>query len=677
MSVQPLRDTIESLERQTPRDDTERATLRLRAAAQLRSDWLGRPRPPSRMQGQLSDDDDPSEEALFRERHPLAAWFAELSPQAAPTSELARLAQVLGLSPIELDVVDMLFAVGVDPGLATLLAPLDSHGRGVPTAALCARLFGHGRALLLTETSALRLWGLVREHVLTPGDPAVLVLDPAMLAWLCGHRAPEDALAGLLHDEPRREPLANWPVAATARAISENLQRATPRPVRVSVRGQAGGGRTSFARAVAGALGLPLIAVDADPVTDDVWADVHRLAHRRAFLSEAAVAWRGRTLPAKPWAGRHACFPIEFLILEPGQTTPARPDAPAEIEVDLTAPTPDERRALWLSHIPAAASWPSRELERLAAYEVQPAEIAAVARRQLADANACIAALRVNLPAALRDFAELPDCTFRWDDLVVAPPVQQALDDFTFEARARGDLWRQAEARRLFPQGRALVGLFSGPPGTGKTMAAQVIAADLGLTLCRVNLATITSKWVGETSQRVDAVFRFCAGRNTLLLIDEADALCGRRIEETSDAQDAHVNRDISHLMMAIENHDGVVILTTNLKGNLDPAFLRRLRHCVEFRKPTAEERRSLWLKMIGSLCGRDRADALASHLGPLSEIEATGAQIKNAVLSAHFAAVRDRRPAELSHLTAGIDREFRKEGYGLSASQIAQASHG
>jgi len=678
MTGRPLRDALDGLQPQRALGDLQRAPERVRVAAAIRADWLRQARPQDGLQALLEDWDDPAAEAVFHAAHPLAARLAELAPPASPDdSEVSRLATALTLVAAEVDLIDLLLAAAIDPALGVLFETLGRAGRPAATAALCARLFGHGRTLLLTETSGLRLWGLVEEEALSPGEPPALALDPRILARLCGRGEPAAGLAAVMRNEPPNPPLAGWPVAETARVAFANLGGAAPRPVRLVVRGQTGGGRTTFARAVAAELGLPLLALEADAVPDEAWATIHRLANRQAFLDEAAIAWRGRSLAAKPWPGRHPRFPIEVLILEPGQPAPPAAEGAAELEVILPSPDPGERRTLWLHHSPAAVSWPAGDLERLAAYEVQPAEIAAVARRHLPDADACIGALRVNLPDALREFAELPDCTFRWKDLVVAAPTQAALEEFTFEARERAGLWRKAEPRRLFPQGRAVVGLFSGAPGTGKTMAAQVIAADLGLTLCRVNLATITSKWVGETSQRVDALFRFCSGRNTLLLIDEADALCGKRIEEAGDAQDAHVNRDISHLMMAIENHEGVIILTTNLKGNLDPAFLRRIRHSLEFRKPTADERRELWAKMVGGLCGEDRARALRAKLGPISEIEATGAQIKNAVLSAHFAALRDRRPVGLAHLVAGIDREFRKEGYGLAAGQIAEASRG
>src|SRR5262249_30896357 len=193
--------------------------------------------------------------------------------------------------------------------------------------------------------------------------------------------------------------------------------------------------------------------------------------------------------------------------------------------------------------------------------------------------------------AQLDHHAQVLQSAFTWDDLVVGKDVRAALEDFTYEARSRNAFWERPEAQRLFPEGRSLVGLFCGPPGTGKTMSAQVIAGALGLALCRVNLATVVSKWVGELAQNLERIFTFARHRNLMLLFDEADALYGKRVNDVQDAQDRFANMDVSHLMTAVEAFDGVVILTTNLKSNIDPAFLRRIRYSVEFSKPDAAQR--------------------------------------------------------------------------------------
>jgi SpoVK/Ycf46/Vps4 family AAA+-type ATPase len=238
------------------------------------------------------------------------------------------------------------------------------------------------------------------------------------------------------------------------------------------------------------------------------------------------------------------------------------------------------------------------------------------------------------------------------------------LEAIAFEADERSDFWRQSAARRLFPQGRGLVTLFSGPSGTGKTMAAQVIAARLTQDLCRVNVAQLVSKWVGETPKNVEQVIRVAAEHDVVLFFDEADALFARRSTEIRDAQDRFANTDTAYLLQAIESYPGIAILATNLKTNIDAAFLRRLRYLVEFPKPDANLQHTLWTKLVTGLAGEARAKALDSAFALLSTVsDVTGAQIKFAVLAALFAARAENKPLNANHLLTGLDRELAKEG--------------
>ena len=258
--------------------------------------------------------------------------------------------------------------------------------------------------------------------------------------------------------------------------------------------------------------------------------------------------------------------------------------------------------------------------------------------------------------------------------------VKQLLEAISFEAEERGEFWQQKAAQRLFPQGRGLVALFSGPSGTGKTMAAQVIAARLTQDLCRVNVAQLVSKWVGETPKNVEQVIRVAAENDVVLFFDEADALFARRLTEIRDAQDRFANTDTAFLLQAIESYPGIAILATNLKTNIDAAFLRRLRYLVEFPKPDAGLQRTLWIKLVTALTDAKRARALAGTFDRLSALmlwlsrarvfdrlsaatEVTPAQIKFAVLAGLFAARADNQPLNARHLLIGLDRELAKEG--------------
>jgi SpoVK/Ycf46/Vps4 family AAA+-type ATPase len=332
--------------------------------------------------------------------------------------------------------------------------------------------------------------------------------------------------------------------------------------------------------------------------------------------------------------------------------------------VELPLPSLEARRALWLHHAPWSAGWPAAARDTLIAqHRVLPGELARVARRGPSGPAEAEAVLREASRATLTELAQHVECPFTRDDLVLTPSLHDALDDLMFEAQDRVAFWDRPEARRLFPQGRGLLALLCGPPGTGKTMSAQVIAAALGVDLFRIDLAAVVSKWVGETSRNIDRLLARAARLDVVLLFDEADALFGRRTE-IRDANDRFANTDTGYLLQAIESYRGVALLASNRKLDIDPAFLRRLRYVLDYPVPEEAERRRMWRGMIEALAGPARAVELRGELDRLAAaVEATGAQIKYAVLSGVFAARREARPIDAHHLVRGLERELAKDG--------------
>jgi SpoVK/Ycf46/Vps4 family AAA+-type ATPase len=319
--------------------------------------------------------------------------------------------------------------------------------------------------------------------------------------------------------------------------------------------------------------------------------------------------------------------------------------------------------------VPSVRDWPPKELQRLAAeHPVNPGDIVQAGRNASADPLTAGRSARESARSRFNGLVQQLESPFQWDDLVVPASVRDALEALAFEAKQRHRFWEDPARRRLFPQGRGLAALLSGPPGTGKTMAAQVIAASLGQDLFRVNLAHLVSKWVGETAKNIDSLLREADALDAILFFDEADAAFARRSTEVRDAQDRFANTDAAHLLQAIESHSGVVLLATNLKGNIDPAFFRRLRYVIEFPKPDAALQRDLWTRLIGQLAGPDAGAKLASVVHALStHVEATGAQIKQAILAAIFIAQRERCGLAARHLVEGLRRELAKEGRGIA----------
>jgi SpoVK/Ycf46/Vps4 family AAA+-type ATPase len=216
-----------------------------------------------------------------------------------------------------------------------------------------------------------------------------------------------------------------------------------------------------------------------------------------------------------------------------------------------------------------------------------------------------------------------------------------------------------AEAWRLDRFGSAgITALFAGPPGTGKTLAAEVIAGEIGLDLMVVDLSLLVSKWVGETEKNLDAVFTEAGASHCVLFFDEADTLFGRR-GEVSRGADRYANLEVGYLLQRLDRYDGLVVLATNLRDQLDEAFTRRFQHLVHFPRPGPVERRRLWELVLGEPVVLDGP----VDLDVLTELDLTGAGIAAVVRSAALAAHHDSRPAlRMADLVRAVSRQFQRE---------------
>jgi adenylate kinase family enzyme len=619
----------------------------------------------------LRGDDDPSAEASWITGdagvRALAAELAavEVALVADAGSRLAQLERTFSVGDDERDLLHACLAVAVDPALVRAYAYLaDAAHRAYPTEPLVARLFSHGDRRPFVPESTLRRWGLITSTPVGPGEPDALAIDPCVREWLLGRSRLPEALVGIAKLVPPRASLPGWPVDELAEKIERALAGAA-RGIRLHLTGAPGAGRRTLAAAVASRLGLRLLAVDCDCVEDCAWPSVALAAMRHAFLDRCALAWVGDVLARRPIPASPAQFPVQFAITE--STAPLRPaDGIEEHAAEFPTLAVADRAVLWRALVPGAQAWPDDASLRLAsAFRVGPGPIAEVAARAPLNAEAAFSLVREATRRTLGDLAERLECPFGWDDLVVPEALGRALRELVFEASDRLGFWEQPSARRLFPQGRGVLALLCGAPGTGKTMAAQVVAAALGLDLFRISLSSVVSKYVGETSQNLQRVLTRAERMDAVLLFDEADALFGKRTE-IKDAHDRYANTDTGHLLQAIESYRGVAILATNKKGNIDPAFTRRLRRVLDFPRPDAADRLRLWQRLLGELAPA-RAEPLARELEELARTDCTGAQIKHALLTALFATRRERTSLAAPHLAHGLSCELAKDGRALS----------
>jgi adenylate kinase family enzyme len=664
------------------------ALLRFRLRARRRAEWLRRPDLGSRaeeLDAILEDRNTPEAEEEWAAAQPWAAqWRGELAEveralDSDKTSPLANICAVFGLSAEDADLLQACTAVALDPALARLCAYLQNDARrSYITEELAARIYGHGRCGVWGADSPLFRWQLVAPRACAPGEPDALSLDPQVRDWLAGrHSLPE-----LLTDAAKLlEPAEHISPPSVADLVDFIEQRLRTKPhgrARIMIEGSRGSGRHTLAAAVSAELSLPLFAINADLIDDRDWRSACLLAHRHAYVERTALAWSGGSLVRRTHPTNLPPFPVQFAIVEPGAEL-AAVEGVTDRRVRVPGLTVEERSALWRAHVPESCDWPQDDFRALAErYRVQAGDIVAAAAAGVKTAQQAGLRVREVSRGRLGNLAQLLRCSFTWEDLVAPPALREALEDIVYEANHRASFWESPEANRLFPQGQGLMALFSGPPGTGKTMAAQVMAATLGYDLFRVDLAGVVSKWVGETSQNFERILSRAADMHAIILFDECDAIFSKRTSEIQDAQDKFVNTDAAYLLQAIECYPGIALLATNQKGNIDPAFIRRLRYVLEFAKPDPALRLDLWRKVVAGLAGGDRCAALAPGLKVLADsIEATGAQIKFATLAAIFAAKKDGEPLDLRHLVRGMERELAKEGRALGRERERILRHG
>jgi SpoVK/Ycf46/Vps4 family AAA+-type ATPase len=247
----------------------------------------------------------------------------------------------------------------------------------------------------------------------------------------------------------------------------------------------------------------------------------------------------------------------------------------------------------------------------------------------------------------------------RWDDLVLPARQLSLLQSISSYLRHRDLVLQEWGYERTVARTQGLKAMFAGESGTGKTMAAQVLANELGLELYRVDLATVVSKYIGETEKNLDRIFAAAEGSNAILFFDEADALFGKR-SGVSDAHDRYANIEVAYLLQKMEGYVGAVILATNFRSNIDDAFLRRLDFVIDFPFPEADDRRRIWQLLLPAQAPVSEdvdLDFLATRF------KLSGGGIRNCSLAAAFIAAEESGTIGMEHLVRAVALEYGKLG--------------
>jgi SpoVK/Ycf46/Vps4 family AAA+-type ATPase len=252
-----------------------------------------------------------------------------------------------------------------------------------------------------------------------------------------------------------------------------------------------------------------------------------------------------------------------------------------------------------------------------------------------------------------------------WDDLVLPDAQRDTLAEIAAHVRHRTRVYEQWGFARRGGRGLGITALFAGPSGTGKTMAAELLAGALDLDLYRIDLSQVVSKYIGETEKNLRRVFDAAEAGGAVLLFDEADALFGKR-SEVRDSHDRYANIEVSYLLQRMESYRGLAILTTNLKASLDVAFLRRLRFVVQFPFPDVVQRREIWARTLPADAPTERLE-----LDKLARLSVAGGNIRNIALNAAFLAADARQPITMGLLLRAARSEYAKMEKPLTDAEI------
>ena len=629
---------------------------------------------------------------------------------AANGDRLAWLADTLGLEGFDLDVILIALAPEIDVRYERLYAFLqDDVTRKLPTVDLVLHLLcasAHDR--------------LDRRRHFTPEAPLVhhrvlylvsdshgpqssflshfLKLDEQIVNFLLYQDCLDSRLASACEVLPPAGAPVDLSLSPEAASLPLLVAQAweSHRPLRLHFQGPPGAGKRQTAAALAEGIGADLLVADLSAVLSGPldFSLFLKLIFRQALLLNAVLFCQGlEEWPREDQSFHYRQF-CEALAHDPGITILAgtAPWVPTGREplglLTVPFPLPDvpNRKHFWQLRLEElGCRLEAADLDSLAdRFRLTPGQIAeaVVLARHLATRRALVqdalgpvgpsrdelfSAARAQCGHQLSRLARKIEPSYSWEDIVLPDDTMAQLREICQRVAQRHQVLDRWGFDSKLTLGKGVNALFAGPSGTGKTMAAELVARELGLDLYKIDLSMVVSKYIGETEKNLDRIFAAAENANAILFFDEADALFGKR-SEVRDSHDRYANIEISYLLQKIEEYEGMAILATNLRQHLDEAFVRRLAFIVHFPFPDAASRRKIWAGIWPQqtpLAPDVNLDTLAQ------QFKLSGGHIKNIALAAAFLAAADSGLVNMHHLLQATRREYQKMGKALTQSEL------
>lgn len=601
----------------------------------------------------------------------------EPSVSTAPPA-LIILAQRLGLSEFERSVLLLCAAVDLDPSIASLCAQAQGESsRPYPTFALAMALFKDPSWDAMSPERPLRRWRLIEisQPGATPLTVSALRADERIVNYLKGLTYLDDRLEPIVSSVP--DPGEDVPGSQkdVAQSIAKQLGAIAPAetPPVVQLLGSDTPSKQIVAALACAALNLKLYRLDWSvlPVSPTELESLARLWQRESLLLRVALL-----IETEVTDGNHTAA-VDHLLSRLNSTiflatrTLWRRLARAPITAEIRKPTAAEQRTCWADALGDKAATAPDALATQ--FNFNADTIRDIARRELNNPAAggesltdrlwddCRALTRPRVDALAQRLTPIA----RWDDIVLPSAEMGLLHRIADQVRSRGIVYRDWGFAQRMSRGLGISVLLSGASGTGKTMAAEVLANDLRLDLFRIDLSAVVSKYIGETEANLRRLFDAAEEGGAILFFDEADALFGKRTE-VKDSHDRYANIEINYLLQRMESYTGLAILATNMKSALDQAFLRRLRIVIDLPYPGPVERKAMWAKAFPPQTKTVKLD-----LDKLARINVTGGNIAVIALNAAFEAAHAGAAVTMPIILNAARIEFRKLGRPINESEL------
>ena len=582
------------------------------------------------------------------------AWVAQ-------DSEWQKLRESFQLLDEESDLLALTIALEIDPLLHRIYAYLhENTNMDYATPWLASMLF-NGQEWRFGIDSALVRWRLaypLEDNRQSRSITAAWIADPDLIDRLITGKTIDPILEVAVRsiDSPS---FCFYPAQLTA--VQTFIETMVHERLEIELVGVEGAGKRTFASQICVKLGWDLMAVDVSllfnsDIAPALATDLLMRVIRLARLDRSIIYWYNcEEIKPNLWQTIQKFCPLTFL----GTKAPSTSSVRGAIRKTFNLPdlTRSQRLQFWQQ---LTDNYPLPDA--IDSWVLTPAEITAAARVKPAGKEAIVETCQQIVHRQPGELFTPLICPYTWADLVLPASIQQHLEELESQAKLRSQVYEDWGFERLYPLGKGLTVLFAGSSGTGKTMAAQVLARSLGMELYRVDLAGVVNKYIGETEKRLKQVFDACERSNVLLFFDEADALFGQRTQ-VKDAHDRFANIEIDYLLQRMEQFDGIAILATNRKGDLDRAFLRRLRFIIDFVQPGVEERLKLWkLALLERSPSGEQILAEIDWQFLADRLNMTGADIKGAALGAAFLARSQGDKITMQHILQAAQREMTKQ---------------